>query len=86
MQSITVEPLHDGLKVYDNPVGVLTNNPTFDMQLFNLNNFMHLSPYDPTNNFSDAIKFDVYSRGVGALGCRGTCPRRPASCVRFSPR
>jgi choloylglycine hydrolase len=36
MQSITAEPLHDGLKVYDNPVGVLTNNPTFDMQLFNL--------------------------------------------------
>ena len=37
--SITVESVKDGLKVYDNPVGVLTNNPTFDMQLFNLNIF-----------------------------------------------
>jgi Penicillin V acylase and related amidases len=41
--SIIVEPLEDGLKVYDNPVGVLTNNPTFDMQLFNLNNYRNLS-------------------------------------------
>lgn len=69
--SITVEPMQDGLKVYDNPVGVLTNNPTFDIQLFNLNNFMHLSSKAPTNNFSDAIKFDVYSRGMGALGLPG---------------
>ncbi len=70
-QSITAEPLHDGLKVYDNPVGVLTNNPTFDIQLFNLNNYMHLSRNAPTNNFSDRIKFDVYSRGMGALGLPG---------------
>jgi len=70
-RSITVEPLADGLKVYDNPVGVLTNNPTFDMQLFNLNNYMHLSRNAPVNNFSDKIKFDVYSRGMGALGLPG---------------
>jgi len=70
-RSITVEPLHDGLKVYDNPVGVLTNNPTFDMQLFNLNNYMQLSRNPPVNNFSDRIKFDAYSRGMGALGLPG---------------
>jgi choloylglycine hydrolase len=70
-KSITVEPMPDGLKLYDNPVGVLTNNPTFDIQLFNLNNFMHLSRYSPSNTFSDAIKFDVYSRGMGALGLPG---------------
>ena len=33
-ESIIVEPLEDGLKIYDNPVGVLTNNPPFDKQLF----------------------------------------------------
>jgi choloylglycine hydrolase len=71
MHSITVEPLSDGLKVYDNPVGVLTNNPTFDIQLFNLNNYMHLSRNAPVNNFSDEIQFDVYSRGMGALGLPG---------------
>ncbi|MFC4554168.1 choloylglycine hydrolase [Georgenia faecalis] len=69
--SITVESVKEGLKVYDNPVGVLTNNPTFDIQLFNLNNFMSLSPEPPENNFSRALGFDTYSRGMGAIGLPG---------------
>ena len=43
-ESLTVESTKDGLKVYDNPVGVLTNNPPFDIQMFMLNNYMSLSP------------------------------------------
>lgn len=39
--------MKDGIKVYNNPVGVLTNNPPFDKQLFNLNNYMSLSEKDP---------------------------------------
>ena len=69
--SITVESVAEGLKVYDNPIGVLTNNPTFDIQAFTLNNFMHLSKNPPVNHFSDALEFDVYSRGMGALGLPG---------------
>ena len=42
--SITVESTADGLHIYDNPVGVLANNPPFPMQLFSLNNYMALSP------------------------------------------
>lgn len=69
--SITVESVKDGLKVYDNPVGVLTNNPTFDIQLFNLNNYMSLSPNPPENLFSKDLKLDIYSRGMGAIGMPG---------------
>ncbi len=69
--SITVESVKDGLKVYDNPVGVLTNNPTFDMQMFNLNNYMSLSIEPPVNNFSKNLNLDIYSRGMGALGLPG---------------
>ena len=29
-KSITVESVADGLKIYDNPIGVLTNNPPFE--------------------------------------------------------
>lgn len=32
-KSITVECVEEGLKIYDNPLGVLTNNPPFDLQL-----------------------------------------------------
>ncbi len=70
-ESIVVEPVKDGLKIYENPVGVLTNNPPFDMQLFNLNNYMGLSANPPENNFSDKISLSAYSRGMGALGLPG---------------
>ncbi len=69
--SVVVECVLEGLKVYDNPVGVLTNNPCFDMQMFNLNNYMGLSIEQPSNNFSKKLNFDVYSRGMGALGLPG---------------
>lgn len=69
--SITVESVKDGLKIYENPVGVLTNNPTFDMQLFHLNNYMNLSPQKPENCFSDKVKLERYSNGMGALGMPG---------------
>ena len=69
--SITVESVENGIKIYDNSVGVLTNNPPFDYQLFNLNNFMSISKKPPTNNFSKNLKLDIYSRGLGGLGLPG---------------
>lgn len=70
-QAITVESIKDGIKIYDNPIGVLTNNPPFDMQMFSLNNYMSLSPLPPENNFSSGIELDSYSRGMGAIGLPG---------------
>ena len=69
--SLTVESVKNGLKIYDNPVGVLTNNPEFNMQMFNLNNYMHLSVNPPVNKLSDKLDLQVYSRGMGAMGLPG---------------
>ena len=69
--AITVESVSDGLKIYDNPAGVLTNNPPFDEQMFNLNNYMHLSSKTPENLFSEKLPLKNYSRGMGALGLPG---------------
>lgn len=69
--AVTVEATKDGIFVYDNSVGVLTNNPTFDMQMFTLNNFMHLSNKAPQNKFSEKLPLEIYSRGMGALGLPG---------------
>ena len=68
---VTVEFVKEGLKIYDNPVGVLTNNPPFDEQISNLNDYMHLSPREPKNTFSKKIKLNAYSRGMGAIGLPG---------------
>lgn len=70
-ESITVESVRDGLKIYDNPVGVLTNNPPFDMQMFALNNYMGLSAKSPENTFAKGLTLNRYSRGMGALGLPG---------------
>ncbi|MGM9609172.1 MAG: choloylglycine hydrolase [Eubacteriales bacterium] len=70
-ESITVESVREGLRVYPNPVGVLTNNPPFDAQMFALNNYMHLSPKTPQNLFSEDLPLHAYSRGMGALGLPG---------------
>lgn len=68
-EAIVVEPMEDGLKVYDNPVGVLTNNPPFDKQLFYLNNYRNLSNRNPENTFG--VDLDEYSRGMGGIGLPG---------------
>lgn len=70
-ESITVESLKDGLKVYDNPVGVLTNNPPFDYQMFYLNNFRYVSPETPDNLFAKDLPLELYSRGMGGMGLPG---------------
>ncbi len=70
-ESIVAESVADGLKVYDDPVGILTNNPCFDYHMTNLANYMSLSPADPENRFSDAVGLKPYSRGMGGLGLPG---------------
>ncbi len=70
-EAITVEAVKEGIKIYDNPAGVLTNNPPFEEQMFMLNNYMHLSPKTPENLFSKELSLHVYSRGMGALGLPG---------------
>lgn len=76
---ITVESVKEGVQVYDNPVGVLTNNPPFNEQMFRLNNYMQLSPKQPENHFSDRLPLHCYSRGMGAIGLPGDL----SSCSRF---
>lgn len=70
-KSITVESTESGLHVYDNLAGVLTNNPPFNEQMFNLNNYMYLSTGEPENHFCSKLPLQVYSRGMGAMGLPG---------------
>ena len=69
--AIAVESVKDGIRIYPNPVGVLTNNPPFNQQLLHLNDYMHLSPRPPHNHFSEKLSLHAYSLGMGALGLPG---------------
>lgn len=69
--SIVVECVKDSLCIYENPMGVLTNSPSFDMQLFHLNNYMHLTSHTPQNLFAPDLDLKKYSNGMGTLGMPG---------------
>ncbi len=70
-RNVVAEPLKGGLKLYDDPYGVLTNNPPFDKQLFSLNNYRNLTPFERKSDFSEHAELKAYSRGMGAIGLPG---------------
>ena len=67
-EAMVVESVADGLKLYDNPVGVLTNSPPFPYHLTRLADISHLTPTSPT---SAGVGTRIYSRGMGAIGLPG---------------
>ena len=69
--SIVLECVDEGMKIYYNPVHVLTNNPEFQTQIFNINNYMNLTREEPETRFAEGFDLNKYSRGLGALGLPG---------------
>ena len=69
--SITAEPMEDGLHIYENPAGVLTNNPPFPFHMMHLNSFQSLSPRQPENTFAPSLPLHAYGQGMGAMGLPG---------------
>ena len=69
--SIVVESVKEGLKIYDNPFEVLTNNPTFDYHVMNMNNYMGLNAGPAVTQFKERVSFQNYSLGMGAIGLPG---------------
>jgi len=69
--TIVVEAVVGGVKIYDNPIHVLTNNPSFPYQMMNLSNYMGLSAYEPGKSFDGIVELYPYSRGMGAIGLPG---------------
>ncbi len=70
-RALTLEPTTEGLKIYENPAGVLTNNPPFEFHMHNIVNYMNLTTKIPQNRFSDALGLSPYSLGMGAIGLPG---------------
>ena len=70
-RTIVVEPMADGLKIYENPIHVLTNNPPFPYHLDNICNYLNLTAKEPVNRFHAGLQLEPYSRGMGAMGLPG---------------
>ena len=70
-ESIVLEPMADGLKIHDDPIGVLTNNPPFNFHMHNLGQYMNLTREEPVSRFCDSYTITPFSRGMGAIGLPG---------------
>ncbi len=68
---IVVEAMRDGLHIYNNPVGVLTNNPPFTHQLANLRRYAHLCNDNAAVSRAENPEYSFYSQGLGAVGLPG---------------
>lgn len=69
--AIAVEPAEEGIKVYDDPAGVLTNEPPFPCQMFHLASHMQLTREQPRGSFADGLGLKPYCLGLGAMGLPG---------------
>ncbi|KTD20345.1 linear amide C-N hydrolase [Legionella londiniensis] len=77
-KSIVIEFNKKDMQVYDNPLGILTNAPTFDWHINNLKNYTNLSPYAVEPIKEDGITYSATSQGAGMFGLPGdsTSPSR----------
>lgn len=71
VKSIVVESMFDGIHIYNNPTGVLTNNPPFKYQLSNLKQYENLRTDNKDIIREENLGYDSYSQGLGALGLPG---------------
>lgn len=69
-KAIVAEPMADGLHIYENPLGVLTNSPPFPYHMHRISDFMHLQPGKPAMHLAGSA-CQYYSNGMGAMGLPG---------------
>lgn len=85
-KSIVIEYLKGKLRIFDNPLGVITNSPAFDWHMTNLRNYVNLSPVAlPTKKIQD-LDFTPLGGGSGMIGLPGdfTPPSRFVRAVAWS--
>lgn len=84
--SVVIEPIDGGLRIYDNPLGVITNSPTFDWHMTNLRNYINLTVSNVPTVKLDDIHLAGFGQGTGLHGLPGdsTPPSRFVRAVAYS--
>ncbi len=77
--SVVIEPVDGILRIYDNPLGVITNSPTFDWHMTNLRNYINLTA-------TNVPPVPQFGQGSGLRGLPGdfSPPSRFVRAVAFS--
>ena len=70
--SIVIEWFKGEEHVYDNPVGVMTNGPTFPWHLTNLSNWTHLTNVDQSSNQFGSLSVHQPDSGIATASLPGS--------------
>lgn len=83
---LVIEYVQGKLHLHDNPIGAITNAPTFDWHLTNLRNYLNLSADNAADVELDGVKLAQFGQGSGMLGLPGdfTPPSRFVRAVALS--
>lgn len=69
--SLVIEPIGGTLKVFENPLGVITNSPTFDWHMIHLRNHLHLTPLNIPTVVLEGVALSPLGHGTGMVGMPG---------------
>ncbi len=85
-ESIVIEITKTGLQIFDNTVNVVTNNPTYDWHLTNLNNYVGLTADNRTSQIVGRQKLSPFGEGTGLFGLPGdhSSPSRFVRATAFA--
>ncbi|MCB4458413.1 linear amide C-N hydrolase [Leisingera sp. McT4-56] len=83
---IVVEYIDGELTIFEAPLGVITNSPTYDWHMTNLNNYVNLSALSIPQVEAAGVTFAPLGAGSGMIGLPGdfTPPSRFVRAVAFS--
>ena len=83
--SVVIEPLGGKLRLYDDPLGVITNAPTFDWHMTNLGNYVGLTPMVRPSITLSGHEVAGFGQGSGFYGLPGdfTPPSRFVRAVAY---
>lgn len=85
-KSMVIEYLNGRLRIFDNPLGVITNAPAYDWHMTNLRNYVNLSAVAIPTKKIENLNFAPLGGGSGMIGLPGdfTPPSRFIRLVAWS--
>ena len=69
--ALVLEATREGVRLYDDPAGVLTNNPPFPFHQLNLRQYQHLTARPTENRLAPGLPLEAFGQGMGAVGLPG---------------
>ena len=68
---IVIEKTKEKLNVYDNPIGILANSPSFDWHMTNLRQYINVNSHQPATTSWHNQELSPLGQGLGSFGLPG---------------